>query len=66
LPQRRQGIRHRYGQILIDAGIPVAINGAGATTLPDGRDLMERIQGTQVLWKIMAAINLEVPIHKEV
>ena len=27
---------------------------------------MERIQGTQVLWKIMAAINLGVPIHREV
>ena len=66
LAQGRQTVGHRHRQVLIDAGVPVAVDGAGLTAVPDGSQAVNLLQGAQGGSLVMAAGNLQVPVHEEV
>lgn len=66
LAQGRQTVGHRHCQVLIDAGVPVAVDGAGLAAVPDGTQTVDLLQGAQGGSLVMAAGDLQVPVREEV
>jgi hypothetical protein len=49
--------------VLENAGVPVALYGAGVAVVPEAGCPVNVFQGTKDVGQIMAAIYLEMPVH---
>jgi hypothetical protein len=60
-----QGVRQGDRDMLKDAGIPVTVNVAGITAVPDGGKPVNLLQRTQGVGEEMAAVNFQAPVCKK-